>query len=159
MVSMGIPGRQYYELISHYRTHYPDTQKTGPCPILVMPSAKLGSTMYKFGKSLIWCDRESNFRLIRPPRPVLVLVTCRIIPEWLPTGDSVHSWRLYSADPLRARHSTHSHAYHGTEHTNDCCSPSLMKLHSPLTVFWLSYILWGKYDRLIGINICTFSLK
>ena len=30
------------------QSHYPDTEPTGPCPILIMPSARLGSDKYKF---------------------------------------------------------------------------------------------------------------
>ena len=28
--------------------HYPDTEPTSPCPILIMPSARLGSDKYQF---------------------------------------------------------------------------------------------------------------
>ena len=38
------------------QVHYPDTDLTSPCPILVMPSARLGSDQYKFGKLLALLD-------------------------------------------------------------------------------------------------------
>ena len=39
------------------QSHCPDTEPTNPCPILLMPSTRLGSNKYKFYKS---------FSLIRP---------------------------------------------------------------------------------------------
>ena len=39
-----------------------NSEWTSPCPILLMPSAWLGSDKYQFYKSLIWLDRESNSR-------------------------------------------------------------------------------------------------
>ena len=59
--------------------HYPDTGLTNPCPILVIPSARLGSEKHTFCKPLVWFDQNSNSRpyiweactlLIWPPRPV-----------------------------------------------------------------------------------------
>ena len=44
------------------QSHYPDTEPTSPCPILLMPSARLGSDTYQFDKSLVWLDREANSR-------------------------------------------------------------------------------------------------
>ena len=38
--------------------HYPDTELTSPCLILLIPTAILGSDKYKFDKSLVWLDRE-----------------------------------------------------------------------------------------------------
>ena len=32
-------------------SHYPDTELTSPCPILIMPSARLGSDKYQFGST------------------------------------------------------------------------------------------------------------
>ena len=34
-------------------SHYPDTELTSPCPILMIPSAQVGSDKYKFGKSFV----------------------------------------------------------------------------------------------------------
>ena len=42
------------------RSHYPDTEPTSPCPILIMPSTWLGSDKYQFYKSLIWLDHGFN---------------------------------------------------------------------------------------------------
>ena len=46
-------GNQTTRTMTHYpipshptQSHYPDTVRTSPCPILVMPSARLGSDMY-----------------------------------------------------------------------------------------------------------------
>ena len=40
--------------------HYPDTQPTNPCPVLIMLSARLGSDMYQFSKSLVWLNQSSK---------------------------------------------------------------------------------------------------
>ena len=56
-------------------------QRTCPCRILVVPSTRLGSDKYKFGKSLVWLDRVLNCCLphekpmllsIQPPHPMTV---------------------------------------------------------------------------------------
>ena len=44
------------------QSHYPDTEPTSPCPILLMLSANLGSDKYQFYKSLVWIDHEPNSR-------------------------------------------------------------------------------------------------
>ena len=53
---------QAASIMTRYPTqsHYPDTELINPCPISIMPSAKLGIDKYKFGKLLIRLDRESN---------------------------------------------------------------------------------------------------
>ena len=43
-------------------SHYPVTEPTSPCPILIMPSTKLGSNKYQLYKSLVWLDRGLNPR-------------------------------------------------------------------------------------------------
>ena len=40
--------------------HYPDTEPTSPCSILVMPSTKLSHSNYQFYKSLLWLCWDSN---------------------------------------------------------------------------------------------------
>ena len=42
--------------------HYPDTEPTSPCPILIMPSARLGSDRYQF--KCFWFD-STRFRTHR----------------------------------------------------------------------------------------------
>ena len=39
--------------LSHTQSHYPYTEPTSPCAILIMPSARLGSDKYHFDKSLV----------------------------------------------------------------------------------------------------------
>ena len=65
---------------SHTQSHYPDTESTSPCSILIMPNTWLGSDKYQFYKSFHWLDqglntqsptREDNALPIRPRRPVL----------------------------------------------------------------------------------------
>ena len=38
------------------QSYYPHTELTSPCPILLMPSAWLGSDKYKFYKALVRLD-------------------------------------------------------------------------------------------------------
>ena len=58
------------------QAHYPDTVLTSPCPILLMPSTRLGSDKYQFCKSLFdlagirASALEGRTLLIRLPRPV-----------------------------------------------------------------------------------------
>ena len=64
------------------QSHYPDTEPTSPCPILIMPSTWLGSDKYQFVSH--WFDltmgsnpwspaRETRALPIRPPHPVCLL--------------------------------------------------------------------------------------
>ena len=55
-------GNQAISTISWYPTpsHYPNTEPTSPCHILIMPSSWLGSDKYQFDKSLVWLDHGSN---------------------------------------------------------------------------------------------------
>ena len=41
-------------------SYYPDTELTCPCPILLMPSARLGRNKYQFYKPLVCLDQEAN---------------------------------------------------------------------------------------------------
>ena len=43
-------GHQANDSMTCYPTqlHYPDTERTSPCPILIMPGARLGSDQYQF---------------------------------------------------------------------------------------------------------------
>ena len=41
-------------------SHYPDTEPTSPCPILIMQSIWLGGHTYKTSESLVWLDQGSN---------------------------------------------------------------------------------------------------
>ena len=61
------------------QSHYPDTELPSPCPILLMPSARLCSDKYQFDKFLVWLSPHSNSRPstqeaftvpIRPQDPV-----------------------------------------------------------------------------------------
>ena len=72
------------------QSHYPHTEPTSPCPILIMPSIRLGSNKYQFlshwfdstkvRKCEVWIrtrdlpEREADTLPIRPPR--LVVITC-----------------------------------------------------------------------------------
>ena len=49
---------QAISTITWYPTqpHYPDTELTSPCPILIIPGTWLGSNKYQFYKSLVWLD-------------------------------------------------------------------------------------------------------
>ena len=51
-------GNQTASTMTRFPTHshYPDTDPTSPCPILIMPSTLLGSDKYPFDKSLLWLD-------------------------------------------------------------------------------------------------------
>ena len=62
--SAGALGDQATSTMTWYSTqsHDPDTELTSPYTILIMSSAKLESDKYQFYKSLVWLDRESNFR-------------------------------------------------------------------------------------------------
>ena len=53
------------------QSHYPDTEPTSPCPILIIPSTRRGSNMYTFWKSVIWLDWESNSRTPELPHRFL----------------------------------------------------------------------------------------
>ena len=50
----------------HTQSHYPDTELSSYCLILLMQSTKLDSDKYKFSKPLVWLDQESNSRRSRP---------------------------------------------------------------------------------------------
>ena len=58
-------------------SHYPDTEPTSPCPILKLPSTRLGSYNYQLYKSLLWLDdgfEPTIYRAISidsPTRPVI----------------------------------------------------------------------------------------
>ena len=56
-----LPGGRWYviqceifAMICYCRLHYPDTEPTSHCPILIMPCTWLGSDKYQFYKSLVW---------------------------------------------------------------------------------------------------------
>ena len=74
-------GNQATSTMTSYpiQSHYPDTELISPCPILLMPSARLGSDKYQFYESLVWLDQETSswspthkggVLLIQPPHPV-----------------------------------------------------------------------------------------
>ena len=42
------------------QSDYPDTELTSPCPMLIMPSAWLGSDKYQFCISFVWFDQGSD---------------------------------------------------------------------------------------------------
>ena len=44
------------------QSHYPDTEPTRPCPLLILPSARLGSDKYQFVKWLVWLNQELNLQ-------------------------------------------------------------------------------------------------
>ena len=44
------------------QSHYPDTEPTSPCPILLIPSARLRSDKYQFDKLMVWLNGEPNSR-------------------------------------------------------------------------------------------------
>ena len=41
-------------------SHYPDTEPTRPCPILLMPNPRLGNDEYQLYKSFVWLGWELN---------------------------------------------------------------------------------------------------
>ena len=49
------------------RSYYPNIEETSPCPILIMPSAWLGSDKYQYFKSLVWLDQGLNLWGLNPP--------------------------------------------------------------------------------------------
>ena len=58
-------GHQAAGTVTCYPTqsHYPTTEQTSPCPMLIMPSAGLGSDKYQFKG--FWFD-STRFRTFRP---------------------------------------------------------------------------------------------
>ena len=64
------------------QSHYPDTEPTSPCPILIMPSAWLGSDKYQFKSN--WFDltkiRKHEVRIrtrdLRIPRSLRREIRC-----------------------------------------------------------------------------------
>ena len=52
------------------QSHYPVTEPTNPCPILIMPSTWLGRDKYKFDKSLIRLDHGFMISRARNPCPI-----------------------------------------------------------------------------------------
>ena len=55
-------GNQTMGIMTRFRTqsHYPDTEPTSPCPILLTLTARLDSDTYQFYKSLLWLGCDSN---------------------------------------------------------------------------------------------------
>ena len=51
-------GKQANNTMTWYPTHshYPDTEPTSPCPMLIRPSTGLGSNKYQFYTSMVWLD-------------------------------------------------------------------------------------------------------
>ena len=78
---------------------YPDTELSSPCHILLMPSARLGSSHYQLFINR-WCDSIGNRtpdllrRKLRSSRLVNHQHHTLLIPGLVPTCDSAHSWRL-----------------------------------------------------------------
>ena len=62
------------------QSHYPDAEPTSFCPILIMPSVRLGNDKYQLqSKSLVWLDEVSNPSAIfgftdRPKREAVTLL-------------------------------------------------------------------------------------
>ena len=59
------------------QSHYPDTEDSSSCPILIILKVRLGSYTYQLYKSLVWLGQEQSFQFpacaardipIRPPR-------------------------------------------------------------------------------------------
>ena len=57
-------GDQAARVMTWYPTqsHYAGIGLTSPCPLLIMPSVRIGSDNYQFCVSLVWLEWESNFR-------------------------------------------------------------------------------------------------
>ena len=78
----------HHATISHtLQSHYPDNVLTSPCPILLMPSAKLHGYRWQFCESLLWLDwdsisgrstREACALPILPPSVVGMTLHCRL---------------------------------------------------------------------------------
>ena len=68
------------------QSHYPDTELTSPCPILIMPRARLENDKYQFDKSLIWLDRELN-----SPSPTCEACALQIQPPYLVASNSLQT--------------------------------------------------------------------
>ena len=51
------------------QSHYPDTEPTSTCPVLIIPNIWLGSDKHQFDKSLVWLDHwfESMISHTRDP--------------------------------------------------------------------------------------------
>ena len=72
--------------VSWYPTqlHYPETEPTSPCPILIMPSNWLVSDMYQFYKSLVWLDYVFELMISHTRDPCSTdCHHARCLPTWL----------------------------------------------------------------------------
>ena len=56
------------------QSHYPDTQLTTPCAILLMSDARLGHHKYQFDKSLLWLTYIYTYTPGRPTRYMCVYI-------------------------------------------------------------------------------------
>ena len=50
---------------------------------------------------------------------IYILTTSKVIAGWVPTGDSVHSWQLYSAAPLGDQSASTMSRYPSQSHYPD----------------------------------------
>ena len=83
MLCAALLGDQATSTMTWYPTHphYPNTEPTSPCPILIMPSVQLGSDKYQ-----LWSHWFDSTRQLEPMRP-----------EWrhsftLQQDETVHCW-------------------------------------------------------------------
>ena len=95
----------------------PDSKITSPCPILSMPSARLGSNKYQFYKSLVWHHREPNSKLLisrmrGPPSTESATVPgCQYQDDWAEWG--IGSWCQWHGVPVEQHyHVTMGAHYH-----------------------------------------------
>ena len=85
------------------QSHYPDTELTSPCPILLMPTTKLGSDKYQFYKSLVWLDYEPKSQT----RDLNSATAQHIISGCVQTCDTAHIWQLYRASLVERSKGSH----------------------------------------------------
>ena len=124
------------------QSHYPDTEWTIPCPILLM--SRLGCDNYKFYKSLVGLDWELNSW---PPhvRPAIYLFGHLDQYVWRAAGDSV-KWREVSGNCVKSGSCVKS---------NSCVTSDSRVNRSWWVVvqwsgMWLLYIEWCY----VGVPIC-----
>ena len=121
------------------QSHYPDTEPTSPCPILIMLSTWLGSYKYQFYKSLVWLDHGFAHTHAIP-------VLCRFGGAY---WTHITQYTIHHTE----------HTVHHTEHTVHSMQYTVQNTHHtvlviPYTVLNQQYTLPSK-QCLLHITSCT----